>query len=230
MNSNLWIVSNLKAYAVTFLIGLFAGFVLGLHPVRADIGPWALGALALVALAGSWRDGSLRGARAEQSPAPSATARPEPVEGPRAAHTNPQRWTMRKRRLCRSAMARAKRVPPSQRRSRHSTMTRMPLLLSEPSCGRATDDNRTLGGSFLQRLRNRGSASPQTRENREATPCTTATIPVLRRSIASSRRSVSSFALSSAARRCDISALARACSAASARIKEVASAMLALCA
>ena len=56
MNGGLWIVSNIKAFAVTFLVGMFAGFALGTHAVRADMGPWVFGAIAVAALAGSWRD------------------------------------------------------------------------------------------------------------------------------------------------------------------------------
>jgi hypothetical protein len=78
MNSGVWIVSSLKAYATTFFAGLFAGFGLGVHAVRADIGPWIFGAIAFVALAGLWRDGRWRGARAEASSLPPSPARRTP--------------------------------------------------------------------------------------------------------------------------------------------------------
>jgi hypothetical protein len=60
-----WIVSRLNAFGLTFLAGLFVGFALGTHAVKADIGPWIFGAIAIVALAGSLRDGMRRGAKAE---------------------------------------------------------------------------------------------------------------------------------------------------------------------
>jgi hypothetical protein len=77
MNGNLWIVSNLKAYAVTFLIGMFAGFALGAHASHADAGMYIVAAFAVVALAGSWRDG--RNRRSGKPPSmPRATLAAQP--------------------------------------------------------------------------------------------------------------------------------------------------------
>jgi hypothetical protein len=84
----MWIVTRLNAFGITFLAGLFAGFALGLHAVRADIGPWVLGAVALVALAGSWRDGRRRGAKAGAPSAPLPTPRAALAAHPTSAATD----------------------------------------------------------------------------------------------------------------------------------------------
>jgi hypothetical protein len=80
MNNSVWIVAGLKAYILTFAGGLFVGFALGTHAVHADIGPWLVAALALVALVGLWRNSKRRGARAEPVPAP--------LPPPLAPHSN----------------------------------------------------------------------------------------------------------------------------------------------
>jgi hypothetical protein len=70
-----WIISRLNAFGLTFLAGLFLGFGLGVHAIRADIGPWVFGALAVAALVGSLRDGRLRTSR---PPTPTPAILPAP--------------------------------------------------------------------------------------------------------------------------------------------------------
>jgi hypothetical protein len=75
-----WLVSGPKAYILTFAAGLFAGFALGVHAVRADIGPWALGAIVAAVLVAEAR-------RRRTGPTPSTPFLPAPTPTPTPSHT-----------------------------------------------------------------------------------------------------------------------------------------------
>ena len=73
----MWIASKPGAFITTFFAGLVAGFFLGAHASHADAGLYIVAALAVVALADSWRDGrNRRGGTPPSMPRATLAAQP----------------------------------------------------------------------------------------------------------------------------------------------------------